>query len=244
MSRPSSNTDAKLLKAGRDLLPETGVSGMNIRQVAKKARVNVGMFHYHFKTKDAFARRVLQEYYEELFSALESGASRSGSPLERLRAVILAFGRFARDNRRLILALLRDVALGEQATVDFVRANLHRHVELILRLTAEAQAARQIGPMDPINAFVMLITAANLPSIMAEVVHRYGALERVASIAARIEQQVLRDEAIAERVDAMLIGLVVQREDLPPEEASVPSGALSQAVPEARGADTAVSNAD
>src|SRR5262245_39077088 len=138
MPRPSSNTDEKLLKAGRDLLPLTGISGMNIRQVAKKARVNMGMFHYHFKTKDAFARRLLQEYYEEMFATLES-KTRSGSPLEQLRAVIFTFGCFARDNRHLLLGMFRDMALGEPATVDFIRANLHRHVELILRLVVEAQ---------------------------------------------------------------------------------------------------------
>lgn len=216
MPRPPSNTDARLLKAGRDLLPETGISGMNIRRVARKARVNLGMFHYHFKTKDAFARRVLQEFYEELFQALETEVAHSGTPLERLRAVVFAFGRFARDNRRLLLALLRDIALGEPATVEFVRANLHRHVELILRLTAEAQAARQIGPVSPLNALTMFLAAANLPSLMAEVARRHGAMTRMGAVLETLEQQVLGDEAIADRVDAVLIGLVAQREDLPP----------------------------
>ncbi|MBC7946203.1 MAG: TetR/AcrR family transcriptional regulator, partial [Burkholderiales bacterium] len=50
MPRPSQNTDRRLIKAARKLLPETGCSGLNLRQVAVKAGVNLGMFHYHFKT--------------------------------------------------------------------------------------------------------------------------------------------------------------------------------------------------
>jgi AcrR family transcriptional regulator len=230
MPRLSSKTDARLLKAGRDLLPETGISRMNIRQVARKARVNLGMFHYHFKTKDAFARRVLQEFYEELFHALETEAANEGTPLERLRAVIYTFGCFARDNRRLLLALLRDIALGEPATIDFVRANLHRHVELILRLTAQALAARQIGPIEPVNALSMLMSATNLPSIFAEVIHRFGLGGPAQPLSAALSDQVLSNEAIADRVDAILIGLVAQCEDIPPRAES--NGAAVTAEPD------------
>lgn len=224
MSRPSTNTDARLLKAGRDLLPDTGVSGMNIRQVARKAQVNVGMFHYHFKTKDVFARRVLQEHYEELFTSLQTEMSHFETPLEQLRAVMVAFGRFTRDNRRLALSLIRDIAMGEPATVDFLRANLHRHVEIILRLLAEAQATRQIGPIGSVNALAMLMSATNLPNILAEVAALHGDPGRVGPVLSAFEQQVLTDEAIGERVDAILIGLVAQREDHS-ESPARPSGA-------------------
>ncbi len=211
MSRPSRNTDARLLKAGRDLLPQTGVSGLNVRQVAKKARVNLGMFHYHFKTKDVFARRVLQEHYEEIFSELRSEATSGASPLQNLRAVLMAFGRMARNKRKLLIALLRDVGLGEPATLDFLRANLHRHVELILRLIHQVQAAGQIGPVAPLNAFAMLMTAVNLPSVIGELAMRHGSKHGVGPIAALVEQQVLTDAAIAERLDAALAGLAVYR---------------------------------
>ncbi len=207
MARPSRNTDTRLLKAGRDLLPRTGVAGLNVRQVAKKARVNPGMFHYHFKTKDAFARRVLQEYYEEIFSTLQGEASSGSSPLESLRAVMLAFARIARDKRQLLLALLRDVPMGEPAPVDFLRPNLHRHVQLMLRLIGQAQAAGEIAPLAPFNVLVMLLAAMNLPSLIAQVAIRHAGLPQIAPMVEAIERQVLSDEAIVQRVDALLRGL-------------------------------------
>jgi AcrR family transcriptional regulator len=211
--------DERLLKAGRDLLPRMGVSGLNVRRVAKKARVNPGMFHYHFKTKDAFARRVLQAYYEEIFSTLETEAAGGASPLESLRAVLLAFGRIARDKRQLLLSLLRDAVLGEAATLDFMRANLHRHVELLLRLIGQAQASGTLGPMAPFNALLLLLAGVNLPALFAEAAITRARLPRIVSLAGAIERQVLSDEAIAERVDALLRGLRTNetaRESAPP----------------------------
>jgi hypothetical protein len=150
---------------------------------------------------------VLQEYYEEIFSTLQGEASSGSSPLESLRAVMLAFARIARDKRQLLLALLRDVALGEPATVDFLRANLHRHVQLMLRLIGQAQAAGEIAPLAPFNILVMLLAAMNLPSLIAQVAIRHAGLPQIAPMVEAIERQVLSDEAIVQRVDALLRGL-------------------------------------
>ena len=67
MSRPSHNADQRLIEAAQKMLIKTGLNRMNIRQVAAEAGVNLGMFHYHFKTKDLFIRAVLQDVYEKFF---------------------------------------------------------------------------------------------------------------------------------------------------------------------------------
>ena len=59
MSRPSQNADQHLIEAAQKMLKHTSLSQMNIRQVAAEAGVNLGMFHYHFKTKDQFAKAVM-----------------------------------------------------------------------------------------------------------------------------------------------------------------------------------------
>src|SRR5688572_1720742 len=133
MARPSQNTDQRLIQAARKLLPETGCSGLNLRQVAARAKVNLGMFHYHFKTKNEFLRQVLQEVYEEFFKELELEAAHYPTPKENLRAALSVFAAFARDNRRLFFALMRDAMNGEQVAQDFLRANLHRHIEILVR---------------------------------------------------------------------------------------------------------------
>ena len=75
MTRPSRNVDRLLLRAGRELFPETGAAQLSIRKVADRAGVIPGMFHYHFGTKDLFVRQLLQELYDEMFASLELAAS-------------------------------------------------------------------------------------------------------------------------------------------------------------------------
>ena len=60
MPRPSRNIDQLLIAAALELLPNAGTSVLTIRQVCQHAGVNLGMFHYHFKTRDVFLRAVLR----------------------------------------------------------------------------------------------------------------------------------------------------------------------------------------
>src|SRR5437879_1701598 len=109
MARPSRDLDRKLLATARTMLPKTGFSGLSIREVARRAGVNVGMFHYHFRSKEAFRRRVLEEVYEDFLQTFREAAEGPGTPRERLRSVLVAFARFARDNRVFYTLLVREL---------------------------------------------------------------------------------------------------------------------------------------
>ena len=204
MARPSQNTDARLIKAARQLLPETGCSKLNLRQVAAKARVNLGMFHYHFKTKEQFLRHVLQQVYEEFFKELQLEAAHYPSPIENLRASLLVFARFARDNRRLIFALMRDAMNGERVAQDFLRANLHRHIEILIGLIRRCQAQGRFKGLAPANVLVTLISSMNMPSIVSELAQRARGFP--ASLREVLQADVLSDDALESRIAFLLRG--------------------------------------
>ena len=90
MPRPSQNVDQRLLDAGLELLPLTGCAGLSVRRLTEHAGVNLGMFHYHFKSKDNFIRAVLQRTYEAMFSALTLEVDATATPLHNLRGVAVA----------------------------------------------------------------------------------------------------------------------------------------------------------
>ena len=75
MPRPSRNLDHALLAAGRELFPERGCAALSVREVADAAGVNLGMFHYHFKSRDVFLRSLMQQAYEEMFTRLTAELS-------------------------------------------------------------------------------------------------------------------------------------------------------------------------
>ena len=117
MPRPSRNVDQLLINAGHELLPQTGVRGLSIRQVTEKAGVNLGMFHYHFKTKDVFVRAILEQKYNDMFQSLELQVQADAAAVEKLRAAVALLARWGRDNRVFFVRLLGDAFAGEKVAL-------------------------------------------------------------------------------------------------------------------------------
>src|SRR3989339_908713 len=128
MSRPSNNTNQALLNAGRKLLPKYGVSGLTLRMVATKAKVNLGMFNYYFKNKNDFMAQLLQEIYEDFFLKLKMDIAKEKSPLTNLTDVLFVLGQWIRDNRELVFSLMKDVLNGDKKVIRYVQKNFHRHL--------------------------------------------------------------------------------------------------------------------
>src|SRR5438445_11052161 len=84
MAGPGRNIEHALLKSGRKLYAQRGSTGLAVRALTEHARVNLGMFHYHFRTKDEFVRRLLSGWYEDMFEQLTGHIHQDGSPLRRL----------------------------------------------------------------------------------------------------------------------------------------------------------------
>ena len=203
MPRPSRNVDTLLLKAGRELYPETGAAGLSVRKVVDRAGVNLGMFHYHFRTKEQFTRQLLQQLYDEMFANLELAAS-AGPPREALRAALNVLGRFARDNGRLLRRLLADALASERFAVEFLRTNMPRHIGVILNLVVTCQKAGKLKPMAPPQALAFLAGSVAAPVLIGGAI---AERELVPGVTAGLAALLASDAAIAERVDCALIGL-------------------------------------
>jgi AcrR family transcriptional regulator len=121
MARPSRNLDRALLAAGSALFPVHGCAGLTIRQVADAAGVNIGMFHYHFGSREAFLRALLQQTYEGMFADLRLETGRQLEPVAALRSAFRVIGRFARENRGFIVRVMADALSGEVVARDFMR---------------------------------------------------------------------------------------------------------------------------
>ena len=208
MPRPSRQIDQALLGSGRVLFPQYGCAGLSLRQVAEHAGVNVGMFHYHFRTKDNFLRTLLQQMYEEMFARLSHEAAQDGSPLRRLRLALVAMARFARAHRALVARVWMDVMAGEPVACAFFRDNAPRHLGLLFGLLEQADRAGELRACPPVQRFAFLMGALMLPMIFVA-----GLVEaRVAPTMLQhaFDDQVMSDAAIEQRVDLALAAIVAQ----------------------------------
>ena len=205
MPRPSRNVDQLLLQAGHELLPQTGVRGLSIRQVTERAGVNLGMFHYHFKTKEVFVRAILEQKYNDMFASLETKAKGSGTALENLRAAVTLLACWGRDNRVFFVRLLGDAFAGEKVALEFLRANMPRHIQVVIELLMQAQKEGALRKLPIQQALAFMMGGIAAPIVVGTAGINSGLLSPI--VRDQLEQIVFTDAAIAERIDMALAGM-------------------------------------
>ncbi len=206
MTRPSQDIDKKLIAAARALVAEKGFAVLTVRAAAARAKVNPGMFHYHFKSKRVFKRRVMESVYEAFFETFTL-AVRGDGPLDRLRESLRYLGRFARDHRREGFSLIQDAVGGDRDTVEFIGQNFPRHMKVILDLAAEAQkaGALTLAPLPFVMTFSM--AGVGFPAFLYESFRSTGTKRPFGFSLRDVEFSLLTEEAIDRRVEAVLRGL-------------------------------------
>ena len=205
MTRPSRNIDQVLIATARELLPETGCRGFSIRQLTDRAGVNLGMFHYHFKTREQFLSHVLHEVYQEMFATLTFQAHADRPPLENLRAALTVLGHFARDNRQLMRRLMADAMSDDTIALEFFRRHFPLHLSVLAELVVSAQKAKLLRKLPPLQAITFLAGAVAMPNILATIFTEQGNIPT--QMIDQLEKDVLSDAAIAQRVNMALHGM-------------------------------------
>lgn len=211
MTRKASDAPRRLLDAGRAVARERGCGAIKVREVARAAGVNLGLFHYHFKTRDAFVRRVLEEVYGDFFSRLNLSAAREGTPRERLRAALTAIAQFAREHRRMMVGMLRDAMTGDRLVVEFAGAHFPRHLPIVLGIFKEGVRAGQFRDLPEPLVLSLLMGGISTPNIMATMVECSGAKRPLGRSLDAFLEEILSDAAVEERIDILLRGLAPRR---------------------------------
>ena len=84
MPKPSHRD--KLLDAGRKVMFERGYRGAGVRDIVAEAGAPQGSFTNHFRSKEAFASEVLDQYFEYLRGIVQATlGDRSRAPRDRIR---------------------------------------------------------------------------------------------------------------------------------------------------------------
>jgi AcrR family transcriptional regulator len=169
------------------------------------AGVNQAMFHYHFKSKDAFLQALLQQMYDEMFAGLQHEAVQQGAARERLRQALGALARFVRDHRPVIARLWSDAGAGQAVALAFMRANAPRHVGLLMQLLQQAEREGDVIKLPPLQRLTFVMGSVVAPLVIVSGVIAMGITAGMS--APEIEAQALSDGAIDKRVDLALAAL-------------------------------------
>lgn len=218
MPRPSAQLDEKLLKAARELLPQTGCHKLSVRQVAAHAGVNLGMFHYHFGSKEAFLECLISRTYDEILAQLEHAPLPNTSPLENLRVTLNTLGRWVRDHRDLLLRLASDAMAGEQVVVRGFVKNQPRIIGTMVPRLMAAQQAGQLPPLALPQIIGFISGSIVMPMVVGTLMNRFELVPPV--MLQGLEGAVFSDDALSQRINMALAGL---QSALPPGPHSPPS---------------------
>jgi AcrR family transcriptional regulator len=207
MPRPASGADLKLLEAGANLVRAKGFYGLTVREACRLARVNTGMFHYYFGSKDEFVKAVLKELYAGFMLKFRAGAAVGGTPRERLKNALIEVGKFVRDIKNTAPLLFADMAYGKKETFRFLSGNFTVHIKLISALVAECRPASAVKGRSVPFIMATLIPAIIFPAIIAGVLARNGVKKLGAFDLSGIEKEALSDAGIAERAEIAVRGI-------------------------------------
>ena len=199
-----------------------GCAGLALREVAQAAGVNLGMFHYHFKSRDAFLRALMQQAYEEMFATLTIEVERDADPLTGLRNALRVLGRFLRDNRPFIARVFADALSGEQCARVFLRENLPRHLGVLQALIVVGQEVGLVRKLPVPQVIGTCAGALALPILIGGAMVESGALEK--SVARMLEATLLSNAAIDQRIDLVVAAISQPADAVPARRAKKSRG--------------------
>ena len=165
MSRPASNADRKLIEAAKTLIIKRASIELSLREVAREARVNLGMFDYYFKGKEDFIGKVMQTFYDDFLQALTLESLDGPGPLERLQSVLRYFAAFSRQHRALLLILIRSVVAGNPNVIAFGAKNFPRHIRVIAKLLRDCQRLGLVRDIPLAVLLPFMFSTLGLPNL-------------------------------------------------------------------------------
>jgi len=88
----------RILGAALEIFSDEGFAGTTTREIASRARVNLGLIKYYFGTKDALWRTVVDGVFAELASEIGDVAAQGTSGKDGIAKLVRASVRFAARN--------------------------------------------------------------------------------------------------------------------------------------------------
>lgn len=161
VARPhGARTRESLARSAREVIEDSGYAGASVVAIARRAGVAAGTLYGHFPSKAELFVEVFRAAGDEMLAAMEEAASRPGTFMDRLEAVITTYATHVLRNRRLVWALVYEPV---DPLVDTERLAYRRvYCE---RLAAAVRVGIRVGEIPEQDAE---LTAAALVGAIAE----------------------------------------------------------------------------
>jgi AcrR family transcriptional regulator len=172
MGRTPTGAKEKLIKTGEILARQKGISGFSVRELCLKSKVNLGIFHYYFGTKDKFDQIVMKNFYSGMLEKINATIKEDAPPKVNIRAVVLAIYDFVSQNKVMLSALAGDVFSGKKNIIKFIANDFTRHVTILYREFEKADKNKQLTIPNPLAAMQIIVAPFVLPNLLLGLAER------------------------------------------------------------------------
>jgi AcrR family transcriptional regulator len=140
------NLREALLEVSLELISESGVPALTLREIASRLGVSRMAPYRHFADKAAILAALAEIGFSRFSQALEQAAARAKGPMSKLEELAIAYVRFANLHRAHFEVMFgqRGIEMEPEALSFDTPA-----FGVLLRTVAEAQAAGRIRPGSP-----------------------------------------------------------------------------------------------
>jgi AcrR family transcriptional regulator len=165
MTRPSHNIDVLLFEQGEKLLLEVGVDQFSIRHLCKTANVNLGMFHYYFKTKEHFIELLFEQIFKRYLNAQKLIVTKHKKAIDQLRAVLFQRAVVGLENKQLLLIFFREAV--NKSFGNLIKKHQQEELKFLMSIINQCKKDKDISKnLKMQDILPLIIPTINFPIIL------------------------------------------------------------------------------
>lgn len=141
----SNNTKETILESAVSLFNTQGFSGTSIRDIAKKARVNVAHISYYFKNKRGLLEYCFTDFFEGYMQEIEKGfATLNKGAVYCLKQITKNIIQYQYRNTQLTRFVLREISIDSQIVREVMSTYFVKEKYYLNRIFEEGMRTREL----------------------------------------------------------------------------------------------------
>ncbi|HLR08417.1 MAG TPA: forespore capture DNA-binding protein RefZ [Bacillota bacterium] len=140
----------KVIDAASELFFQYGFHGTSVRDIAKRASVNVSLISYYFKNKQGLLEHAIIQYYEAYLQMIETVSNQATAtcPLDHIKQLVEAIIQYKQTNHQLSCFIHRELSLDSVFVREMTVTYLAKENYFIREALFSALSWNRISGMD------------------------------------------------------------------------------------------------
>ncbi|MEH0153483.1 TetR family transcriptional regulator [Limibacter armeniacum] len=146
------NTELKIRLAAKELFTAKGFKGTTVRDVAKKADVNIALVNYYFRSKEKLFKAIFEENTKEYFLLIQDIVQSEGLTLEeRIKRYVSTVMDQLVQNPQLPMFILQEMHQNPELFLDKKRMDCTRIAQSLLTRHKDEISPEKLSNIDVIQ---------------------------------------------------------------------------------------------